>query len=177
MTEKEWPKWEWCFRSQEKEDFFGTCEGQLSWILLKDGCTAMKTEVSPGFIKMEITELELKLLHGNSSVEAKWGWRCLKSTEEWNVGITHLKYVCEGEERNGNSWREMCELDLIFTLIKKASIGMEKEMILEKAIKGSRKSWLCQSSWNRLLILHQCSEKGGRFEQQWNMWCSSQILH
>ena len=42
----------------------------------------MKTEVSPGFIKMEITELELKLLHGNSSVEAKWGWRCLKSTEE-----------------------------------------------------------------------------------------------
>ena len=40
----------------------------------------------------------------------------------------------------------MCKLDLIFILIKKASIGMEKEMILEKAIKGSRKSWLCQSS-------------------------------
>ena len=47
------------------------------------------------------------------------------------------KYAFEGEERNRSSWREMCELDLIFTLIRKS--GMEREMILEKASKGRRK--------------------------------------
>ena len=35
------------------------------------------------------------------------------------------KYAFEGEERNRSSWREMCELDLIFTLIRKA--GMERD--------------------------------------------------
>ena len=54
---------------------------------------------------------------------------------------------------------------------------MEREMILEKVIKGRTKSWLRQSGWNRLLILHQCSERRGRFEQQWSMWCSSQTVH
>ena len=40
------------------------------------------------------------------------GMKCRNNSSE--------KYACEGEERNRSSWREMCEIDLIFTLIKKA---------------------------------------------------------
>lgn len=40
------------------------------------------------------------------------GMKCRNNSSE--------KYACKGEERNGSSWRGMCELDLIFTLIIKS---------------------------------------------------------
>lgn len=80
----------------------------------------MKTEVSTGFSKMEVTgELDWNYFHGTSGVEAKLGGGVVKECG----GVrgrnnASEKYGCKGEQRNGSHWREMCELGHIFILIK-----------------------------------------------------------